>query len=85
VVFTTCDELAAAAPEFVDPPEEAEPLLPELPQAATARVAAAKAVVAHHRLRIAYLRSRRMMFPGGKPDLTDHIVWRTYLNTYGRP
>jgi hypothetical protein len=54
VVFTTLDVLAAADP--VDPPEEPElPLLPELPQAATARVATAKAVVAHHRLRIAYL------------------------------
>jgi len=54
VVFTTLDVLAAADPELVDPPEEFElPLLPELPQAATARVATAKAVVAHHRLRIA--------------------------------
>jgi hypothetical protein len=56
VVFTTFDVLAAADPVFVDPPEELElPLLPELPQAATARVATAKAVVAHHRLRMADL------------------------------
>ena len=56
VVFTTLDVLAAADPELVDPPEEPElPPLPELPQAATARVATAKAVVAHHRLRIVNL------------------------------
>jgi hypothetical protein len=59
VVFTTLDVLAGVDPELVDPPEEPElPPLPELPQAATARVATAKAVVAHHRLRIAYLHSR---------------------------
>ena len=56
VVFTTLDVLAAADPELVDPPEEPElPLLPELPQAAMARVAIAKADVAHHRLRIFFL------------------------------
>jgi hypothetical protein len=89
VVFTTFDELAAAAPELVDPPEEPEPplpLLPELPQAAAAvRVAAARAV-AHHRLRIAYLHfAQNVVSPGDKPDLTDHTVWHTYLTTYGRP
>jgi hypothetical protein len=68
VVFTTFDELAAAAPVLVDPPEEPElPLLPELPQAATVRAAAARALDAHHRLRIAYLHfAHNDASPGGK-------------------
>jgi hypothetical protein len=84
VVFTTLDVLAAVDPELADAPEEPElPPLPELPQAATARVATAKAVVAHHRLRIACLHSR-IMTSGAKPGLTDHIVWPTHLTTYPR-
>jgi hypothetical protein len=54
VVFTALDALAAD-PELVDPPELELPPPPELPQAATARVAIAKADVAHHRLRIFFL------------------------------
>ena len=49
-----------------DPPEAPEPpeVPDELPQAATARVAAAKAVVTHHRLSIAHLRLTLDDVPG---------------------
>jgi hypothetical protein len=85
VVFTTLDVLAGADPELVDPPGEPElPPPPELPQAATARVATAKAVVAPHRLRIACLHPAHH-------DVRPHSLVSpttscgvTYLTTYPR-
>jgi hypothetical protein len=61
------DPPPAAAPpveDGVEPPDPAElppaELPPEEPQAATVRAAAARVVVAHHRLRIAYLHSHKV-------------------------
>jgi hypothetical protein len=72
-VFTVSEALAAAAlpvlpaeagDELADPPDAAVLLLVELPQAAKVSIAAAKVVVTHHRLRIAYLHSHKLRYGG---------------------
>lgn len=64
-LFAVLPEAGALAE--LDDPEAPELPGVELPQAATARVAAAKALAAHHLLRIAYLHSDGIMSSQAPP------------------